>query len=506
MKAFAAFAIVTITLLGLALVLAQSPDDLDQPDDPTVTQLPDDSTTSVSPDDGKDTPVSLADLDKDGDQSSDDADGQTISAQGEALRFKIRKSHDLVPTGSFRDFYVQIDVEADEAMPETRAPLNVALVIDRSGSMRGEPMEQARRAARTFVDALDKRDRIALIAFDSRSTVEVPSVQVDESGRHRLHRAIDRLHAGGTTNISGGLEDGFNQVQSGTRPEMLNRVVLMTDGIPNVGITTHDGLVAKTGTIRRQGVSVSTMGFGTDYDSSLMAAMSTEGAGNFRHIRNAADLEVAFSEELGDLQSTVAAGLELDLQPGSGARIERVYGFSAERKGQGQHVAIGDLGAGERRSVVAHLRVDGDAQQDLRKVLDIKANYVDRLVDRPVGDEFAVDVAVSADHAAVAQSLNVDVMGRVEELRSQESIQEALEHYRRGDQRQAQQRLERERVRARRARQQYNIDEDSAPARRVDGVLDRLSNTVREHAPRSAGGRNAMAEEEVQAVEVFQGR
>lgn len=491
MRTFTGFAIVTITLLGLAFVLGDAPQDVPQPP-PTYDPPP----TVDDPD-----PLPVPPIGSVHDGLEFEADGDT-----HALQLSTRLSHPKVPSASFRDLYAQVDVETGDELPEVRAPLNAALVIDRSGSMRGEPMAQARKAARTFVDALQPQDRVSLVVFDNISEVEVASTTVDEQGRQALHGAIDNLRAGGTTNISGGLRDGFQEVQRHSDPEMLDRVVLMTDGIPNVGITSEEGLAAKTGEIRRHGVTVTTLGFGTQYDADLMVAMAREGAGNFRHISNAADLELAFSDEIEDLQTTVASGVELEFRPAEGVEIENIYGFSTDDFDGGKRISLGELHTEDRRSVVTDLSVDESRVGETRELLDVRVRYVDRLADETVGQQVAATAEVVDSQQLVRQSINSQVMARVEEVRTQESVHEAIDLYASGNAEAAQQQLERERQRVQRKRREYDIDDDAKPAESVDSTLDRVGAMFRDAAPGSAGASDSVAAEAEESLSVTQGR
>ncbi len=490
MRTFAAFAVVTIALVGLAVMLGEGESQA-VPTAPTTPQPPNHPLPDIN-DDGPDRPeIPFAELE---------------TAEGTALDIEARLSHAMVPTTRFDEVYAQVEIQATEELPEARAPLNVSLVIDRSGSMRGDAMAQARDAARTFVDALDSQDRVALVSFDNRSIVEVESTRVDEMGRQRLHRAIDAINAGGTTNISGGLRDGYQQVQKNNDPEMLNRVVLMTDGIPNVGITTEDGLAAKTAEIRRNGVTVTALGFGTQYDADLMAAMATEGAGNFRHIGDAADLELAFADEISDLQKTVASGVTLELEPAEGVEIERVYGFSSDEIEGGHRLSIGELQSEARRSAVVKLSIDEGRADEERQLLDVRARYVDRLIGESVGHQLSTSADVVASAAEARRSLDSGVMSRVEELRTQESIREVIDLYASGDRQQAERRLEREQERIQRRRRHYAIPDDDKSAGRVDDAVQRIGSTVRNFDPFSEAARDSIAVEAEEAMISTQGR
>ena len=483
MRTLTAFAVVTVMLVGLALALAsnevehrgQTPlVDFEEPPPLLVEEAPDAVDTDTKP--------------------------------GTALEVTGRLSHGTIPSASFDELYVEVSLAASERTPERRPPLNVALVIDRSGSMHGEPMVQAREAARTFVNGLGEQDRITLVAFDHESEVLVEPTAVTSEGRRRLHAAIDRIHAGGTTNISGGLRDGFEAVERQATDEMVNRVILMTDGIPNVGIIDHDGLAGKTRSIRQRGITVSTLGFGPSYDARLMGAMAEEGSGYFRHISNSADLELAFSNELNSLRDTVASGIEVEIRPRPGVKIERVIGFRSEEFSEGHRIAMGGMPAGGRLSAVVRLRIEELPVNADQPLVDVRTEYVDRLSERPARHQLAMAADVSIDQEAVEASVDNRVMARVEQLRTQDTIMEVMELYDRGEQQAATHQLERERRRIRQARQRYEIDEEEETAQQIDMLFDRVDDTVRNVPARSARGRNSAAEVQVESIQLYRGQ
>ena len=491
LTALTTLAVITVAWFGITMMSTDCPGG--DCEDPTHTQSP---TTNIDPD-----------LPDDPDRDDHTPDRSTVADSG-SLEISAALSHDKIKPKRDHELFAEVALQADSEMPASRAPINVALVVDVSGSMRGDPMVQARRAARTFVDALEPSDRISLVSFDHQSTVEVPSIRVDEEGRTLLHEAIDGLHAGGTTNISGGLRDGFEQVERHSDPEMVDRVVLMTDGMPNVGITSLEGLAAKTADIRYSGVTVSTMGFGTHYDAELMSAMATEGAGNFRHVSDAADLELAFSDEIADLQATVASGIEIDLLPADGVTIDEVYGFSRDNIRGGERIEIGNLEADARRSAIVGLRVDAERADvdDLQDALDVEVRYVDRLADRPVDEAIALDVGITEDTAEFMSARNSGVMARVEEQRSLVAIREAADRFSAGDRAGAQQRIHEERRRFERVQQDYELDDDSPPMQRVGRMLDSKEDTVQNVQPNTPAARDRAADFEGTKIELMQGR
>lgn len=447
----------------------------------------------------------------DGDDGADDDDedygpAERVVIEHDVMTIEGAVSHPMTSPESAEESHAELRFEAGDEPPENRAPLNVALVVDRSGSMRGDPMVQARRAARTFVDQLEPQDRITLVSFDHEVVTDVESIAVDQEGRAMLLDAIDDLDARGATNISGGLRRGYEEVLEYTDPQMVQRVVLMTDGIPNRGITDADGLANQAGGIQHDGVSVSTLGFGPDYDAELLAMMATEGAGNFRHISDAEDLERAFDDEIDDLQSTVASGLEVELHLQPGVEIEEVYGFSRHDADDHTRITLGDLETEGRRSAVISLDTDTPDVDpgELRDLLDVRISYVDRLADEDVDEQFELDTRITDREDAVEEAVDTDVMVRVEEQRTLQSLREIEERYQAGDREGAQQRIESTRQRIDEAQDSYG---GSAGLGRADDIMEDREETISSGAsPRSDRARDQAAESEAMMMEVEQGR
>lgn len=417
-------------------------------------------------------------------------------------------SHPMIHPDGAEKIHAELVFEATDEMPEQRAPLNVALVIDRSGSMRGEPIQRAREAARTFVDALEPQDRISLITFDHEITTDVASIHVDEEGKPLLHHAIDDITAGGATNISDGLRAGFDEITSHSNPDMVDRIVLMTDGIPNRGLTSNEELAAKTADLRRNGVTVSALGFGPDYDPELLANMAVEGAGNFRHITDPGDLEAAFADEYDDLRSTIASGLHVDLIAGDGIQIHDVYGFSQDKIDGGTRITLGNLEADGRRSAVVELAANNHVVDtgELRDIIDVEINYVDRLDNRDHTGELSLNSRVTGSLDDIEETVDDNVMVRVEEHRSLRSLQDIRRAQRRGDHQRARAEIERERRRLDRLRERYDDPDDDGDSGIFGNVRSLFDSAQNEVGSIGAEGASAPAQMDAEAVKVKQGR
>ncbi len=188
------------------------------------------------------------------------------------------------------------DVDVD------RKPLSLALVIDRSGSMSGDPLEGAKAAAHTAVDMLLPGDWVSIVTYDNAVGVPVPLVRV-ERDRTALHTAIRRVSVGGTTALHAGWAEGLTQVMSCPDEDVVSRVVLLSDGLANVGITDPTEVASDVADAHKHGVTTSAMGLGRNYDEALLRSMADAGLGNYVFIESSSQLVQVFENELAGLSA-----------------------------------------------------------------------------------------------------------------------------------------------------------------------------------------------------------
>jgi Ca-activated chloride channel family protein len=209
-----------------------------------------------------------------------------------------------------------ITVSAPPLPPElqsrSRPPLNLALVIDRSGSMEGEKLSHARKAARLLVRGLTARDRLAIVTFDQEATVVVPSRQVEN--RRPFLNAIDSIESGGTTALFDGWLAGARQVAEHLLPEGFNRVLLLSDGDANEGLTEAAAIAEWVSGLNERGISTSAFGLGGEFDEDLMGAIAAAGDGTLAQIESPAQLAGLYASELDGLASTVGHQVRLSIR------------------------------------------------------------------------------------------------------------------------------------------------------------------------------------------------
>ena len=197
-----------------------------------------------------------------------------------------------------------------EAPP--RRPLHLALVVDRSGSMAGRPLDEAKRCARHMLDGLAPGDRAAIFAFDDE-IVRVAAL-TPAADKLTLASALASIESGGSTNLHGGWRAGADELAGKLAGDDVHRVILLSDGCQNAGLTDPEAIAGECKALAKQGVTTSTYGLGEGFNEALMLAMASAGRGNAYYGQTAADLAEPFAAEFELLTSLCARGLVLKVQ------------------------------------------------------------------------------------------------------------------------------------------------------------------------------------------------
>jgi Ca-activated chloride channel family protein len=251
-----------------------------------------------------------------------------------------------------RDGYVVralLKLEGRAPATGDRLPLNLSLVLDRSGSMAGEKLERAREAAAFLVRRLSPEDIVSVVAYDDHVMTVANPARGSQQGN--VPRAIEAIVSGNSTNLSGGWLKGREHVSAGRKlnsESRLNRVILLTDGLANVGITEPDNLVGLPLEAKRAGITTTTIGFGEDYDEVLLRQMADAGGGNTYYIETPDQAPGVFEEEIEGLLSLSAQNITVTVRPTTAVELVHVHNdYPNESTDRGIRVEVGDLYARE---------------------------------------------------------------------------------------------------------------------------------------------------------------
>lgn len=282
------------------------------------------------------------------------------------MTMRARSDRRFIRSAHRSERFVLVELDAPPSSRKAqRDPLNVAFVIDRSGSMSGGKLDLARQAVETAVERLLPMDRFAIVVYDDRIDVVVESTP---ASREAKSMAVDRLRtidARGSTNLGEGWLRGAEQVAlaqatrgAGATGGSVNRVLLLTDGLANQGITDAAELTKHAVELRSRGVTTTTFGVGEDFDEQLLQSMADAGGGHFYFIANAAQIIDQIASEVGELLEVVArdATIEVTAPDGVGMSVDSLSRFPIESRGNRWLVRVGDLIAEQHLEVVLRVR------------------------------------------------------------------------------------------------------------------------------------------------------
>jgi Ca-activated chloride channel family protein len=270
-------------------------------------------------------------------------------------RLAARADRRLIRLNHRSHRYVLVELTAPPATQQRdRSPVNLAFVLDRSGSMSGAKLALAKQAVEEALARLDDRDRFSIVVYDDRIDVVVESTPASAEARRNAVDRLAHIDARGSTNLADGWFRGCEQVAAHLT-DGIDRVLLLTDGLANKGITDQAELAHHAAELRARGVSTTTFGVGTDFDESLLQAMSDAGGGHFYYIADAAQIRDHIASEVGETLEVVAQNAELEVLAGEGVEVESLSPHPISVRGTRSIVGLGDLVADQAVDVVLRL-------------------------------------------------------------------------------------------------------------------------------------------------------
>jgi len=242
------------------------------------------------------------------------------------------------------DRYILVRIQAPASTrTSTRDPLAAAFVLDRSGSMSGPKLAHARDAIASAIGSLAEADRFAVVAFDHGVETVMPRTAADGPGREAGRQAVARIAAGGNTNLYEGWLRGAEQLAQGMEPGMIQRVLLLTDGHANVGVTDHDELARTAAGLRDRGITTWALGFGDGYDEALLDAIVTAGGGQALDVADPDRIPAAVAGAVGEALDVVAREVTLTAHVGRDLVVEPLSRFRPMSTGERTTVLLGEL-------------------------------------------------------------------------------------------------------------------------------------------------------------------
>jgi Ca-activated chloride channel family protein len=338
----------------------------------------------------------------------------------------IKYARTLVGRGERDSIDVLIEATGPDAPQSQRPPIDVVAVIDRSGSMSGEPLEAVKGAVTQLLRLVGPDDRMAVVVFDDSVDVVLPLEH--HSLVEEAERAISRVQPGGMTNLSGGWLKAVQILTEQGRPEALRRVIVLTDGHANVGLSSAAEFAPHVVTARVAGITTSCIGFADGFDEEFLAAVADAGSGNDYWCAGPDQATAVFAAEFTGLASVVAQNLEVELSASDVVRNVKVrHELPVASNGSVHKVTLGDVYGGETRRVLVTLETEAIGELGPANLGQVTLTWVSvegEMVMHTVELPIAVTVLPTLD-GAVDEGFSPDVLQMAERLRAERHRRDA---------------------------------------------------------------------------------
>lgn len=347
------------------------------------------------------------------------------AATADRIKLDVQVGTPVMLEGLSQRTYVKVGLTGFPLeMGEVRTPVNVAIVLDRSGSMSGQKMRKAKEAAIMAVDRLGSNDIVSVVAYNHTVEVLVPATKVRD--RDEIYRRINSLHPTGNTALFAGVSKGSYEVRKFLDRNRVNRVILVSDGLANVGPSSPGELGSLGWSLAKEGVSVTTIGLGGDYNEDLMVELAMASDGNHAFAENAADLTRIFASEFGDVLSVVAREVQVRVRCAPGIRPIRVLGRSAEINGNEVVVNLNQIYANQEKFLLIEVEVPSGRSGTSLSLATVDVNYANTVSQTTDMLGSSIEISFSDSTASVERYRNASVMVASIELIANENNKNAV--------------------------------------------------------------------------------
>ena len=349
----------------------------------------------------------------------------TLTSPNSNVQFEWKLGNPYLLQNSSGDVFLDMRVTGKPLTDVKRKQMNLVLVIDRSGSMGSEnKLERVKSAAASIIDNMNPTDRLAVVIYDDSVRTLIPSSPVEDKAK--LREVIYSLTPGGSTNLCGGMQQGFEEARRNFNRSYVNRIILLSDGLANAGITDPDQISAEGKRIRENLISVSTMGVGIDYNENLMANLADVSGGNYYYISNEVNMTEVFRKEWNLMQSLIATNAQATLQLGEGVDVVDVAGFHWEKKGSKVTIQVPDIYSGENKRILVQLKAPATSLRTI-SLAKGELTFTDVVSGgaKPVEMAFEPSIKVIQDQNLVAGNYSHDVQSKVSQVNASNKMKTA---------------------------------------------------------------------------------
>lgn len=354
--------------------------------------------------------------------------GAVTTTEANILHCRVEVDHPVLPANSRGHAVVKVTLDAPDVSPDqVRVPVNLSIVLDRSGSMRGDKIEYARQAAIEAIRRLHPQDIVSLVTYDSAIETIIPAQHPRDL--EWMEDQIRRITPRGMTALFGGVSQGAAELRKHQDGRFVHRMILLSDGVANVGPSQPADLARLGASLQKENIQVSTVGVGMDYNEDLMTGLARESGGNTYFVEHSADLPRILTAELGEAHQMVARRVTVQIDLPTGVHPVRIIGRDGRITRNQVEVPLHHLNGGQRRYALVEVVVDPHTPDASIELAQARVSYDHVLTSQRVTvPPQSVSVRFSPDVQEVEQAVNVEVEREVLFNRLAEARDEAIRH------------------------------------------------------------------------------
>ncbi len=355
-----------------------------------------------------------------------------ISVASDEVNLRVNLATPVMEAERSHKAFIKISLEGfKQESDQERIPANIAIVLDKSGSMQGDKIRQAREAAIMAIRRLNAQDIVSVVSYDSRVQVVVPATRV--SDKQQIFSAIRNIPANGNTALFAGVSKGAQELRKFLDQNKVNRVILLSDGLANVGPSTPHELGQLGLSLAKEGMSVTTIGLGLGYNEDLMTQLAGYSDGNHAFVENAADLARIFQYEFGDVLSVVAQGVEIKIHCKNGVKPLRLLGREAEINGNRISTRLNQIYSEQEKFVILEVEVPAQTNDSELELVQVDVNYANLYSKRQHQLNNSISARFSTSEQAVKDAVDVETYESAAEQVYNEESRKAVELRDRGE-------------------------------------------------------------------------
>ncbi len=342
------------------------------------------------------------------------SDAGTIPAAANAassgkVSCRVETDRSVFYSGQSQTAVLKVTLEAPAPpMEQNRPRVNLCLVLDRSGSMSGAKIEKTKSAAIEAVRRLGSGDIFSLVVYDSNVQTLIPAGRVRDI--NQIVRTIERIESGGNTALFGGVSQGAAEIRKYLEGDYVNRIILLSDGLANVGPGLPEDLGRLGAALLKEDISVSTIGVGTDYNEDLMAKLSQKSDGNTYFVESERDLPRIFTAELGDVLNVVAKRVAVKINLEDGVKPVKIIGREGRIRGNTIELFMNQLYGSQEKYGLIEVTLPAAAEGATLQAARATVSYEDPFTRKNESVEGISRISFSKDPGRVEKSANVDVV------------------------------------------------------------------------------------------------